>query len=168
MSGRRKPRMLATSRPLLPPRSRTADAHLPHVLDAAPLLRSVSESFPFSGALAALLLGFLCFMPYPGLPVGNSTGIQTGNLISLAVALPCLLMPWKGRPLVVVVALLAPLALSILKVALTDSSQLDLCFKSLMVTGLAGLSLIAGQRIAPRYGLALLTGIAVATLIHVA
>jgi hypothetical protein len=153
--------MIAASRPS-PRSSMAVDHRVPAVF------RSVLESFPVAGAAAGLLFGFLCFMPYPAIPVGNATGVQTGSLISLALALPWMLAPWRSRPLILSAVILAPLTISSAKVAFTDGAELDLCFKSLLVTGLAGVSLLAAQRVTPRHALAVLTGIAAATLIHVA
>lgn len=152
--------MIAVSRPS--PRSSTpADSRVPAAV------RDVFASFPFAGAAAGFLFGFLCFMPYPAVPVGNATGLQTGTLVSLMLALPCMLTPWRDRSLILGFVILAPLTLSTMKVALTDGKDLDLCFKSMIVTGMAGVSLVAAQRIAPRNALAMLTGIAAATLVHV-
>src|SRR4051812_42694680 len=54
--------------------------------------------FPWGGPLVTAAFGFLAFLPYPAIPVGSSTGVQFGSLVTLVVALPCLLVPWRGKP----------------------------------------------------------------------
>ncbi len=59
-----------------------------------------------------------------------------------------------------------PQVLSLFKVALTDGGSLPLSFKSLIVTAMSALALVATQRMAPRQCLQLLAGIAAATILH--
>src|SRR5438105_3351964 len=106
--------------------------------------------FPWGGPWITALFGFLAFLPYPAIPVGSSTGVQFGSLLTLVVAVPCLLLPWRGRPFFLAPLLLAPLAISLVKVAVTDGSQLDLGLKSLVAGGLPLVTLMATQRLAPR------------------
>lgn len=135
-------------------------------MDDGPLSAASFMRFPFGGAVIATVFGFLAFMPYPAIPVGASTGLQFGSLLTLLLVLPCLFLPWKGRPFFIAPVLLAALSLSLLKVAFTDSGSLGLCFKSMLVTGMAGFTLLATQRLAPQNSLHLLTGIAAATVVH--
>ena len=46
-------------------------------------------------ALMCGLLGFFCFMPYPAMPVGSSSAIQIGNVLTLLMVAPVLMMSWK-------------------------------------------------------------------------
>ena len=124
--------------------------------------------FPFAGTAVGMAFGFLTFMPYPGVPVGDNTGVQLGSLLTLVVVIPCLFSSWRDEPYFLAPLLLAPLSLSLFKVALTDGAQLDLCFKSLVMTGLSALTLLAAQRTARSDGLALLTGMATAAIVHAA
>lgn len=130
--------------------------------------RDIWAGFPFAGTSVAVVFGFLTFMPYPGIPVGDSTGVQVGSLLTLVLVVPCLFTSWKNQPFFLAPLLLTPLCLSLFKVALTDGSQLELCFKSMFMTGLSGFTMLAVQRIGPRDGLALVTGIAAATCVHAA
>jgi hypothetical protein len=118
-------------------------------------------------AALTFLFGFLAFMPYPGLPIGNNTSIQPGDFVSLLLVLPCFAVSWKGRPYQMAPLLMIPIALSLFKVALFDGANLELSMKSLIHTAFCGVALVAVQHAAPRNGLRLLTGIAVATIVHV-
>ena len=118
--------------------------------------------------LCCALLGFFCFVPYPAFAVGNSSAVQAGNVMVLLMAVPALFLSWKGRPFWVFPLLAAPLCVSALKVALTGQSGLETCLKALAVWGLSCLTVLAVQVNARRYALHLLSGIAVATLLHVA
>jgi hypothetical protein len=123
--------------------------------------------FPWGGPLVTAAFGFLAFLPYPAIPAGSSTGVQFGSLLTLVVALPCLLVPWRGRPYFLAPLLLAPLTISLVKIAVTDGSQLELGLKSLIAGAIPLITMMATQRLAPRDPLPLLTGIAAATLLHV-
>ena len=123
---------------------------------------------PRAVALLAAALGFFCFMPYPALAVGNNSAIQIGNVLTLLAGLPILFISWRHRPFWLYPLLLAPLVLSALKVAAAGDGELDLVFKSIALWALSALSLIVTQLYAPKYALELLTGIAAATLVHVA
>jgi len=112
------------------------------------------------------LFGFAAFLPYPAIPVGSNSALQAGNLISLLLVLPCLALPWKGQSFYLAPLLVVPNGLSLFKVALTDGGNLPLCFKSLIVSALTGVALMATQRVAPRQCLQLLAGIASATIVH--
>jgi hypothetical protein len=122
---------------------------------------------PRAEAVLAFLFGFLAFLPYPAIPAGTNSAVQTGSIVAILVLLPCLAVSWKGQPFYMAPLLLIPLCLSMFKVAFTGGGDLDLCFKSLSNSTLTATSLIAAQRIAPRQSLRLLTGIAAATLLHV-
>ncbi len=116
-------------------------------------------------ALAALL-GFFCFMPYMAIPVGSSTAIQFGTILTVLLTSPFLVVTYRRGPLWIFLLLLAPLCLSTLKVAIAGDGDLSLCFKTVPVWALSCLSMVAVQVCAPRYALHLLTGIAIATIIH--
>ena len=123
--------------------------------------------FPWGGPLVTAAFGFLAFLPYPAIPVGSSSGVQFGSLLTLVVALPCLLVPWRGRPYFLAPLLLAPLTISLVKLAVTDGSQLELGVKTLVAGGLPLITIMATQRLAPLNPLAMMTGIALAVLLHV-
>src|SRR4051794_35655247 len=74
-------------------------------------------------ALLAVAMGFFCFMPYPALDIGNSTAIQIGNVLTLVMCVPCLLVSWRRRPFYMAPLLLAPLLLSALRVAMVNGSD---------------------------------------------
>lgn len=118
-----------------------------------------------SGAVLAFCLGLLAFMPYPAIPVGKNSAIQVGNILTLFMVLPTLALTWRRRPFQYYPLLLAPLLLSTLKVA-AFGGDVVLALKSLAVWGVSCLTMVATQLYAPRHSLRLLTGIAVATVIH--
>lgn len=148
------------------------------VLSPQPLRAEPIAALPVSGApdrpspLGALLtglLGFLCVMPYPAVAIGARTGLQLGLILTGLMLLPMLTMTWNRRPLGVYLAILAPLCLSALVVALTHmTDDLRLSLKTVSVWAICCLALLAAQIYAPRHFLALLTGLALATLLHAA
>jgi hypothetical protein len=123
---------------------------------------------------AALLMatfGFFCFMPYPALPFGNTSAIQIGNVLSALIALPALaFVPGARtrRSLTIYLLILVPLCLAMVKAGAAGESNFDLCIKAFVMWCVIGLTLVAAEMHAPRHALDMLTGIAVATLVHVA
>ena len=61
--------------------------------------------------VAARGFAFSCFFPYPALAIGNTTGLQLSQALSLA-AVPFLCARTPGRPLRALLLLLGPIALS--------------------------------------------------------
>jgi hypothetical protein len=120
------------------------------------------------GPILVVALGFFSFMPYPGIPIGKASAVQLGNLLTVLLLVPALALPGKRRAVWLYPLILAPLILSAVKVGMTDGRDLDLCFKSIIAWGLACLTIVATQIYAPRNSLHLLTGIAIATLVHAA
>jgi hypothetical protein len=120
-----------------------------------------------AGALCAAA-GFVCFLPYPALGVGNATAVQMGNVAVLALCLPAAFMAWRGRPFWVFPLLVAPLCVATAKAALAGQDGLDVSFKALAVWGVSCAAVLATQVAAPRHGLQLLVGVAAATLLHAA
>lgn len=112
------------------------------------------------------LMGFFCFMPYTSLPIGNRTSLQIGNLISIALAAPLIFAAWRQRPFWIYILVAAPLCLSMLHVAISGSGDAVLSAKAMSVWLLVAIMLISTQLHAPVYPLALLTGAAIATLVH--
>jgi hypothetical protein len=111
-------------------------------------------------------LGFLCVMPYLAFPAGNNTAVQAGNLLTLGMVVPALLLSWRNKILWLFPLMLLPLFISAGKVAVTNG-DLSLSFKSILVWAMSTLTIIATQLYAPRHYLAILTGLAVATILHV-
>jgi hypothetical protein len=112
------------------------------------------------------LLGLLCFLPYPAINFGNRSAIQMGNIITAVMCLPILFVSWRGRAFHLYVVLMVPLAISLLKVAMTGDGDANDAIKTLITRGVACLSLLATVYYAPRYSIELLTGIAIAMLLH--
>jgi len=112
-------------------------------------------------------LGFFAFMPYISVNVGNNSAIQAGDAIALSLAITVAFVSWRGRPFWIYPALLAPLCLSTLYVALTGNGDLKLCWKGLIPAALSWIIILPVQQYGPRYALSLLTGIALAILVHV-
>jgi hypothetical protein len=120
------------------------------------------------GAVMAGVLGFLCFMPYLAIPAGANTAIQFGNIFTILLVVPLLFAKGRRGPIWIFLLIVAPLCTSALKVGFDEHGDIALCFKTIPVFAMSCLTLVAAQRWAPRHSLALLTGIAIAILIHVA
>jgi hypothetical protein len=120
--------------------------------------------------MAAFLAGacaFICFLPYPAIPVGNNSSIQMGNLVTGLVLLFTSVRLWGGITPMAALLVMMPL-LSTLKVLLIDGGDASICFKSAAGSAVSVLTLVVAQLYVPRYALAILTGIATVTLLHVA
>src|SRR4051794_21730568 len=91
------------------------------------------------------VMGFLCFLPYPALGVGNATAVQMGNVVVLAMCVPAAFMAWRGRPFWVFPLLLSPLCVATAKAALAGQDGLDVCFKALAVWGISCAAVLATQ-----------------------
>src|SRR3982750_1248020 len=116
-----------------------------------------------------LLVGafaFFCFLPYASVTVGNRSALQVGNALTLLMALPALLVPWTRRGLWIYPALLVPLCISVVKVALSGEGDLALSYKEGIFWAVSCLTILAAQLWAAEYSLELLTGAAAATLLH--
>jgi hypothetical protein len=144
-------------------------AHSPPTEQARPATPAVlGETLRARTGWCCAALGFLCFMPYPALPVGSYSAVQAGNALALVVSVPVLLVSWKRRPFWVFPLLMAPLCVSALKAGLAQESGLDLCLKALVVWGVSMVTVLATQALAPRHALHLLAGVAAAVLVHAA
>ena len=121
-----------------------------------------------TAAFFVVLLGFICFMPYPSLTVGNRSAIQFGNILSFLMCVPLLAVSWRKKSYHLFPILLAPVVISLIKVALTGNGDLSLSLKSIPCRAMTWFTLLATQYYAPLYAMELLTGIAVATVLHVA
>jgi hypothetical protein len=113
-------------------------------------------------------LAFAVFLPYPALPVGNTSALQLGNALVLLLAIPALLVSWKRRPFWVFPVLLAPMCLSTMKAAVVGADPLDVCLKATIVWGVSMMTILAAQLCAPRHALPMLLGVAAASLLHAA
>src|SRR4051812_38647550 len=82
------------------------------VADRAEARDSDARSGGGPAALGVAALGFFCFMPYPALPVGGSTAIQMGNVLSALAAIPALVTGWMRRPTWLFVLVITPLCVS--------------------------------------------------------
>lgn len=133
------------------------------------LLRAAGHVRRRAGGWAVAALGFVCFLPYLAVGIGNRSAVQAGTLLSALMALPVLAVGWRGRPFWVYPALLAPLCVSIAKAAVGETgNDLDLCVKALIVWATSCLTLLPAQHVAPRHPAHLLTGVAAAVLLHAA
>src|SRR4051812_23766814 len=110
--------------------------------------------------------GFCCFMPYVALGVGNHSAIQLGNMLTLLLLPPIFKLAWKDRPFWIYLAIVAPFAISTLKVALADDSDPTLCFKVMSMWAFYLLTLLPAQLYMAEHSLELLTGIAIASIVH--
>src|SRR3954447_10686770 len=95
-----------------------------------------------------LLVGafaFFCFLPYASITVGNRSALQVGNALTLLMAVPALLLPWTRRGLWIYPALLVPLCVSVVKVALGGGDDLALCYKEGVFWAVSCLTVLAAQ-----------------------
>ena len=141
---------------------------IPHT-DAAPTALPCSGNLDARNPTTAFfvaILGFICFMPYPSITVGNRSAIQFGNILSLVMCAPLLAVSWRKKSYHLFLLLIAPLCISVVKVALTGDGDLGLSLKSIPVRAITWLTLLATQYYAPLYALEMLCGIAVATVVH--
>lgn len=122
---------------------------------------------PMGSALAAALVGFAVSLPYPALPIGNRTGLQIGHVVCAVAAIPLLWRPIWTRVMSVPLLLLFPMAFSFVRVVVSSDGDPDLAAK--VVVSFAGsmMALAAVQMLRPALAAWLLTGVALATLVHV-
>jgi hypothetical protein len=153
--------MIAPSRQPLP--FEAAQRMLP---PAATPLRRAAALGDSGTALLAGALGFFCFLPYPAYSVGNTSALQIGNVFTLLMILPVFTLAWRGRPFWIFPLILAPLVLSALKVAVVGGGDVGVCFKTIAMWALSCLTLLIPPIYARRHALDLLTGMALATLLH--
>jgi hypothetical protein len=111
-------------------------------------------------------LGFFCFLPYLAVTVGNTSAVQVGSMLTLLVTLPVLFFSLRRGPIWLFALIIAPLCIAALKVGLTGDGDVGLSLKTLPVWALSCLTIVAAQVCAPRYAVELLTGIAIATVLH--
>src|SRR5689334_12891964 len=72
-------------------------------------------------------MGFCCLMPYVAIPVGNRSAIQIGDIITIVLVLPVVVLSWKNHPFWIYPALIAPMCISAFKVSLVgDDPALSL------------------------------------------
>lgn len=119
-------------------------------------------------AILAAVFGFVAFMPYPSIAVGQRTALQMGNVLTLVIIAMALTASWKNKPYFLLPLLMVPACLSILKAAIAQDGDTDLCFKSLAVISLSVAAMLATQYLLPRHAMSLMMGIAWATILHTA
>src|SRR3954452_16506162 len=118
--------MIVRSRQPLRSEARSIATAMIHATDALVARRQ---------ALLAVALGFFCFMPYAAIPVGNRSAIQLGNIVTLAILLPALFLPYRSghRAFVFLLVLMAPLCLSTAKAGLSGGGSLELSIKTMIL-----------------------------------
>jgi len=144
------------------------------VLPPSPSLRAMDFAVPVrtrslqlrGNAALAGVFGFVAFMPYPGIAVGQRTALQAGNLLTLVIVAMALTASWKRKPYFLLPLLMAPACVSIVKTAMVGDGDVALCFKSFTVISLSVAAMLATQFLLPRHALALMTGIATAAILH--
>jgi hypothetical protein len=122
-------------------------------------------SDPAGAAVAIGLAAFFCLLPYPAYAVGQATAVQIGNVGAALACLPALWVPWR-RIFFMYPLLIAPLLISIMAHVFTGGDQGNLAMKTSIVWCMSLLPLLMIQLHAPRYGVAILVGMAAATLVH--
>jgi len=139
----------------------------------SPYVPDISAANPFQalfpgiyGKVAAFLLGFIVFVPYPALSIGSNTGLQLGDVLSVLFALPLLFMSWRGKPYYLFGLILLPLCISGTKAAILLEPGVDNCVKSAVAESIFLVTLLAAQMALPAYFLEVLVGIAAAAMFH--
>src|SRR2546430_3236955 len=92
-------------------------------------------------AWLAAALGFFALMPYAAISAGKSSSIQVGNLLTVFMAVPTLLLSWRYRTLWFYPLLMAPLVIGMFKVALSGDGDLSLTFKCVMVWAVVAMTI---------------------------
>ncbi len=139
----------------------------PRVILPTHAISTASRAGDKLAALTTCALGFLGFMPYPAINVGNTSAVQIGNILTVLMLVPFAgVLRWR-RPLHVFPLLVIPVCASTLWVAATgNSADLSLSLKFTAAWGVACLTVWAAQLYIPRYSLELLSGIAAAMIVH--
>jgi hypothetical protein len=106
-------------------------------------------------------------MPYFAIPVGNRSAIQFGNVLTLFLVLPVLVVSWRNKPFWMFPALIGALCVSMLKVAMTDGDP-TLCFKVIVLWTVSIMAMLPTQLYVAEYSLEMLSGIAIAAIVHTA
>jgi hypothetical protein len=113
------------------------------------------------------LFGFLCFMPYLAIPAGANTAIQLGNIITFFAIAPVFFAKDRRLPLWIFLMFMAPAWISCIKVGFDDrDGDVAVSVKTLTIFLMSVCTIVAAQRLTPRHALALMTGIAIATIVH--
>ena len=119
-------------------------------------------------ALTSGMAGFFCLLPYPALSIGGTSALQIGNALTLLMVLPVLAMSWRGRAFWVYPVILLPLVLSAAKVGVAGDGDVGVSLKAMAVWAMSCLTLLIPQLYARRNAIHILTGVAIATLLHAA
>lgn len=155
--------------------SATTSARLPHT-DRATASTPDLRALPLGDArtrarFASWLsgcIGFFGLMPYLCVSAGNHTALQFGVVFACVGAAASLFMSWAGRPFWVYVAIVASLMISTVGVAMNGPTDVAVSFKTSTVYMWSLAMIVAVQVLAPRHALSMLTGAAIATLVHFA
>lgn len=119
-------------------------------------------------ALMAFALGFLAFMPYPAISVGNRSALAMGNLVTFVACFGALTLSWwRTRGALVYPLIILGMGISALRVTLGAEGDGDLSLKVVIMWTTSCLTIVAAQIYFPRAPLALMSGIAAMTVIHV-
>ncbi len=111
-------------------------------------------------------LGFCCLMPYLAVAAGNNTAVQFGAMLAMLICLMVLATKGSSRSLLMFMLLIVPLCTSTTWVAISGQAALDVSMKNMIVYTMSLSAIVAAQFLAPGYGLAMLTGAAIAAVIH--
>ncbi len=114
-----------------------------------------------------MLLAFFCFFPYPALSLGNRTGLQISQMMTLAIA-PALLFGAPTRAIYAYIILAAPRLISAFYgVMRPDAPDIDIIPKEAVSSLLAVCPLLASTRLFRTDSFrTLLVGVSVAVIAH--
>jgi hypothetical protein len=120
-----------------------------------------SKPSPFSTA-AVFVFAFVCFLPNPALPIGASTGLQAGQIVTLLYLPVALILGLPRRQTLALLLLTLPVLLSLFLVVLTDRAvSNEVALKAVLALALAAVILLpTGNAVNRRYAWPLVSGVA--------
>jgi hypothetical protein len=122
----------------------------------------------FFSTAAVFLFAFICFFPNPALPIGNNTGLQAGQIISLLSLPVVLILGMPRKQMLALLLLVLPILLSGFLVVVTGRALSDeTAIRTTIATLLIYLVLVpVGRIVNKRYMAPLLCGVAWAIALH--
>ena len=126
------------------------------------------ENAPVSklGGWFAGLFGFWCMNPYPSINFGNNTAITIGNILTWLSIFVVFNRSCRNKPYFLFIVLMVPLWIATMSSALIGVGDPSLCVKVDTMRTMAYATMIAAQFLIPNYFLEILTGIAIACILH--
>lgn len=116
--------------------------------------------------IVVFLFFFIIFIPYPAIPIGSSTGLQGGQLISLLSIPVLILYGIPRRHLYTFIIIISPIIISLVYNQLAGKSS-DIMIKSLISSILVLWIIVpAGKVINRHYYIIVLNSVSIALILH--